>query len=187
MDIDKLKEIKTDAVKYSRAEINQIFELKTQRSLRSTNRKMLLDLLLMGATTILLITLTFFIGLQSRFLVSGQIAIIAGVLLIHYRIKYNLLNHVDLIGDGIKLAIVKIKNRLDAYLVFYQAALPPLFGLLMLKFQFETYGSWNEILDGWYYVAITLVLSFFIVRVLCYKIYGDDLKNFKNLIDVLEN
>ncbi|MTI39789.1 hypothetical protein [Fulvivirga lutimaris] len=187
MDIDKLKELKTDSIKYSRTEINQIFELRTERSLKSTNRKMLIDLLLMGITTAILISITFFIGLQSRLLVSGQIAIIAGILIIHYRIKYMLLNNVDLSNNGIKPAITKIKNRLEGYIVFYQIALPPLFSLLMVKFQFDTYGGWNGVFNKWYYVAGTFVLSLVVVRFLCNKIYGKDMDRFKSLIDSLNN
>ncbi len=186
IDIDQLKEFKVETVQYSRTEINQIFEFKTERSLKSTNRKMLLDLLLMGVTTIILIAITFYIGLQSRFMVSGQIVIIACVLIIHYRIKYILLNNVDLTKDGIKSAVLKIKNRLEGYMVFYQAILPLFFALLMVKFQFDTYGKWNEVLGHWHYTIATLVISFIVVKLLCYKIYGNDLSNFKKLFDSLD-
>lgn len=187
MDIEKLKEIKTDAIKYSRAEINQIFELRTARSLKSTNKKMLIDLLLMGVTTILLIAITFFIGLQSRFLVSGQIVIVAGILIIHYRIKYILLNNVDLTSDGIKSAVIKIKSRLEGYIIFYQVSLPILFTLLMLKFQLETHGNWSNVLGNWYYLASTFIISIVVVRLLCNKIYGNDLRSFKSLIAGLDS
>ncbi|MEQ8476611.1 hypothetical protein [Fulvivirga sp.] len=187
MDIDKLKELKTDSIEYSRTEINQIFELRTVRSLKSTNKKMLIDLLLMVITTAFLIGITFFIGLQSRLLVSGQIVIIAGILIIHYRIKYMLLNNVDLSSNGIKPAITKIKNRLEGYITFYQLTLPPLFSMLMVKFQFDINGGWIGVFNKWYYVACIFVLSLIVVRFLCYKIYGKDMGRFKSLIDSLNN
>lgn len=187
IDIDKLKDLKSESIAYSRTEINQIFELRTQRSLKSTNKKMLFDLLLMGVTTILLIAITFYLGLQSRILISGQIGIIACILIIHYRIKYILLNNVDMISDGIKSAVIKIKNRLEMYIIVYQIVLPPLFSLLMIKFQFDTLGSWSAVLAKWYYVAATFVISFVVVRLLCFKIYGNDINNFKNLIKSLDS
>ena len=92
---DLKKDIQESQINYSRTEIEDIFRIRTKRSLSKINIKMLWDAVLMAVSVVVLVVATFMIGLKDKYLVSLEIIGVMLFLFIHYRIKYRLLNKLN--------------------------------------------------------------------------------------------
>ena len=131
MELEDLKgKIDVSKISYSRAEIESILELRTKKTVRSINKKMLVDALLMIATTIVLIAITFTLGLRSRYLITAQIVSLALLLLAHYRIKYILLNKVNLHSYTVSEVIQQTYKTTRRYWIGYHVVVPMMFSSL---------------------------------------------------------
>lgn len=131
MELEDLKgKIDVSKISYSRAEIESIFELRTKKTVRSINKKMLIDALLMITTTVVLVAITFSLGLRSRYIISIQILSLALLLLAHYRIKYLLLNKLDLHSHSVTEVIQVTFKTIRRYWIGYHVVIPLLFSSL---------------------------------------------------------
>ncbi|QSE97135.1 hypothetical protein [Fulvivirga lutea] len=151
MELEQLKGkiLETD-VSYSKSELEDIFKIKTQSAVQRINRTMLIDALVMIGLTALLVLITFYLGLKSRYVVSSQIIGAAAILLVHYKIKYRLINVFNPNLSVIENA-QKTYNYLKRYCLAYYIITP----LLTLSLSFNLYLQLN--LD-WSTTSIFLVL-----------------------------
>lgn len=183
MKLDDLKN-KNRPIEYSRAELEGIFEVRTKRSIQNINRTMLKDALTMLLTAIVFIAITFGLGLSERYFIAIEIVALSLLLLIHYRVKYALLNNINLANEGLKVGLIKLLNRVNAYMTIYKMVIPLFTGLIYLRTIF--------ILDSvsFPYIIILLPLTFTIyllTRHFCDRIYGEDINKLKGLLIELES
>lgn len=188
MKLEDLKKTLIDGnIKYSNQELENIFELRTKRTLSTINKKMLADVLLMILTTMILVSSTFILGLKSKFIISGEIIGFSFIAFVHYQIKYRLLNVFNFEENSLLKSVIKIKNRLSNYLIFYKIIIPIFFSLLLTKYLFDQYNNWNDILDFWPLIGLTILISFLIVNKLTSILYGKELRKLKEVIASFNN
>lgn len=186
MELDQLKKsYKKSEVKYSSEELKSIFEIRTQGSIKSINNKMLIDALLMILMTLVLITITFTLGLRSKYMVSGQIAGFGIILLLHYRLKYFLLNNINFERNDIRSAIRKVFKIFKMYWYGYQIIIP---AMTITLFAFvNEYAVLLKNIGPLFIYPIVGLISFFITSSLLKTIYGAEFKKLKELNDSILN
>ncbi|MEQ8925111.1 MAG: hypothetical protein RLO81_04820 [Fulvivirga sp.] len=151
MELEELKnKVQKDDIKYSSQELESIFEIKTLSTVQRINRTMLIDALVMTGLTALLVGVTFYLGLKSRYVVSSQIIGAAAILLVHYKIKYRLINVFNP-----NLSIVQNSERTYKYLKRYCSAYYIIVPLLTVSLGANLYLQLN--LD-WSTIAVFLVI-----------------------------
>ncbi len=181
MELEELKQRNwLKEIKYSRAELESIFEVRTKSSVKDINRKMLLDALFMLLTTSILILVTFLLGLKSRYLISGQIIGFALLLLMHYKIKYIMLNRVSFHKDHIRKGIIKVYSRLRNYVVAYYIIVP-LFVLTLLTKTRSDLGYDFDI-NGLLLSLIALFSSLIVTHLLVKILYRKDLERLMAIV-----
>ncbi|MEP2772612.1 MAG: hypothetical protein ABJH05_10710 [Fulvivirga sp.] len=126
------KELNKDQPKYSRQEIQSIFEIKTKRAVGSMNRVMFFDLIIMTMLATAMIALTFIINLQDRYFISLQILLVAGVLYLHYAIKRKVIYN-QLSNNGIKNSIENILYKMNVYVNIYKGLVPIIICSIYIK------------------------------------------------------
>ncbi|UII30271.1 hypothetical protein LVD17_18420 [Fulvivirga ulvae] len=193
MELDELKETwkNTAPVHYNRKELDSIFEIKTRRSLQGINRSMLTDAVLMVLATAGLMTITFILGLKSRYIISGELLLVAILLGLHYRIKYLTFNKINLNKNSIKEAISRITKKVSLYLLLYKVLTPLVAVSLFVLYEANTnfYKTGYYSLNDPLYVLVVasgigilvLVLTHFITKAM----YGKELQRLKQLHDDL--
>jgi len=192
-ELDDLKSTWDDSqLKYSKAALSDIFEAKTKRTVRSINRTMLLDYTLMLIAAAGLIALTFFLGLKSRYIVALEILTVTSLMIIHYGIKYRVINSVNLQHDDVMQSISKLSKRLNAYLLAYRLVIPVFIGAVYLKIQWNLLQikgvNWQEELLALSLAVPIMVLTYFLVQWISKRMYGkaiDQLKQLKEKWDGL--
>ncbi|UII20058.1 hypothetical protein [Fulvivirga ligni] len=125
---------KTQHAKYSKAELESIFEMRTKRSMKKLNTNMLMDAIFMMLTTVAFIAISYALGLENLLWISCGMVSIACTLLIHYKIKYRSLNHLNFEDQGIRSALSKSLNRLTMYIKLYKVAVPTISTILYLSY-----------------------------------------------------
>ncbi|MBL6449519.1 hypothetical protein JMN32_24620 [Fulvivirga sp. 29W222] len=140
MELNELKKTWQEAkpVQYSRKELDSIFEIKTRRSLKSINRSMLTDAVFMVLVTAGFVSITFILGLKSRYIISGELLFIAILLCLHYRIKHLTLSRINLSENNITEAILQIIKKVKGYLLLYKVLTPLIAGGLFILYQVNT-------------------------------------------------
>lgn len=191
MELDEIKRsVESSHINYSRAEIEDIFRIRTRRSLSKLNSKMLWDAVLMFCSVVVLVVATFLIGLEDRYLISMEITGLAVLLYIHYRIKYYLLNRFNFDID-IKTSAQKTVKRLSIYLNVYKLLIPVGITGLYLKTQYDlaTVIEWgtSEMLLRFGLVAPLLLLSFIVTKKLISLLYQHHLDELGHMINDLTN
>ena len=190
MDIDKLKkdwQQSTDDLRYSRAALNSIFEVKTKRSLRQINRSMWLDAVIMLLVTASFIVISFMLGLKDRYVISGELLLVALLLYIHYKIKRMMLNQVQFTDSNIKNVLERIISKMQVYLYAYSIIIPATGAGLYLLYQYNlsTYSRMPFTLATTDILITSCVGAtlFLITRFICRLMYGhelDKLISFRN-------
>ncbi len=186
MELDELKnKLNAVHIHYSAQELNEIFEIRTKRAVSNVNRKMLWDAILMVIVAAGLIAVTFLTGLKSRYLVSGEIVAMSVLLLIHYRIKYYLLNTIGFDGN-IRQAMFQCLNRMQLYMYVYWTVVPLGISLLYLDLQNQLIRliepDTSELIVRYALVLPLGLVIFFITRKLTYVLYGQDMDRLRGLI-----
>ena len=150
MELEELKsKLNVSDVRYSTSELNEIFEVRTKHAVSKINQKMWFDAILMIFTAVTLIAATFLIGLQDRYLISSEIIILSMVLLLHYRIKYHLLNRINF-EEAFNKALKKVSHRLTIYMTVYVILIPLGVGILYLNIQWKLITILQpELLEKW--------------------------------------
>lgn len=170
---------------YSKAALSDIFEVKTKRTVRAINRTMLLDYTLMLIAAAGLIALTFFLGLKSRYIVALEILTVTSLMIIHYGIKYRVINSVNLQHNDVKHSISKLSNRLNAYLLAYRVVIPVFIGAVYLKIQWNLLQikgvEWQEELLAIGLAVPIMVLTYFLVQWISKRMYGRAIEQLKQL------
>lgn len=193
MELDELKETwkTSNPVHYNREELDSIFEIKTRRSLKSINRSMLNDAFLMVLATAGFITLTFILGLKSRYVISGELVLVATLLGIHYRIKYLTINKINLNQNSIKEAISLIIKKVRVYLVLYKVLTPLIAGGLYLLYEVNAHyyqaGSYS-LADPVFSLGIAAgiaLLALVLTHLITRAMYGRELGRLRQLHDDL--
>lgn len=133
MELEVLKEsINKSEPRYSRQEIEGIFEVKTKHTVRGMGRVMLFDLIIMSVVAIIMIGLAFIIGLQDRYFISLEIILVTGVLYLHYAIKRKLI-YSQLSNAGITYSIENTLKTIKLYINFYKVLVPTIICSIFLK------------------------------------------------------
>jgi hypothetical protein len=183
MELEDLKKTLVDKkIKYSNQEIENIFEIRTKRTVSTINKKMMTDVILMILTTLILVSVTFILGLKSKFIISGEIIGFSLMAFVHYQIKYRLLNDFNFEKNSLLQSVTKIKNRLNYYLISYKIIIPIFFSFLLTKYLFDQDNNWNNILELWPIISATAIISFLIVNKLTSILYGKELRKLKEVI-----
>jgi hypothetical protein len=187
MELEDLKERITDnTVNYSRTELEQIFQLRTKRTVSQINNKMLIDVLLMILTTAVLVTATFIIGLRSRYVVSGQIIGFSILIFIHYRIKHVLLNRTVNSKYGIREATKKLIHLLNIYINAYKIILPNFFALLVVKHFYDLSQNWEIVISNWPLILTAFVFGFLAAYMSSKIIYGKEIERLKGVVTAMD-
>ena len=177
--------------KLSREELQSVFESQTKNSLQTINRNMRLDAILMSVVAVIFITLAFVLNLQSRLFISLSLMALVTILLIHYRIKYLLINKLDWKQD-LRSVLQRLVNRLRLYMLVYKIAAPILVTCLYIAMQtnmfFYQYGHYQ--FDETYWIKQTVAIpvalvAFTFISWLTHKLYGRDLKNMQENLEQL--
>ncbi|MEM7109412.1 MAG: hypothetical protein AAF519_14395 [Bacteroidota bacterium] len=137
MEFEKIKRhVEENRPVYSKTELEDIFTLRTKRSLSKINSKMFWDALFMVFSVVILVIATFMIGLKDRISISLELVGLSAFLFVHYRIKYHLLNkpNIDL---SIKNSVKRSLKTLKTYLKLYQILIPTGVTALYLKIQWD--------------------------------------------------
>lgn len=181
MELDKLKgKVDFSTVKYSKDELDNIFQLRIKGNIASMNKKMLMDAILMGLVTSLLVAITFYIGLRNRYVISMELVGFAVLLLIHYRIKYVLLNNVNLHAQTVNSTVEKVYKRFKAYWIAYHWFVPMLSAALsiqlcrVLNYQFD---SWQLIVA----TVMTMIISWVITHNVVKRLYGKEYQSLQKI------
>lgn len=186
-ELKKMWETEDQPLRYERAELTRIFEMRTKRAVARITKNMLLDAILMLVTTAGFVAVTFILGLKSRFVISGELMTIALILGIHFQIKYRTLHRLDFTTTGIQEAIQLVVRKLKNYIMFYKISIPLLSGGLFvwyrLNVHYYKYGTYT--LDHpWREGVITGVITiavFFLTLWLTRLMYGAELKKLQQL------
>ena len=117
---------------YNEESLTILFRNKTKSAIKKINRKMFVDAMLMVITILGFIALSFILNLQAKFTLAASMTIIMAGLLLHYWVKYRILNHTDLTGPGLVLALNMIIKKLELYIKIYNWGLPALISALYL-------------------------------------------------------
>ncbi len=190
MEIQELKDqFNKASVHYSRQELNDIFEVRMKSTVDQVNKKMLWDAVLMLVVAGGLIMATFLIGLKQRYWVSGEILVVSLLLLLHYRIKYYLLNRFDFEGNVMQ-ALMRCKKRLLFYMKVYWGVVPSSIGILYLSIQTGLVG-YPAMDDPGSILRFSLVFPivwvlFVITKKLTQFLYGEDITHLNGLIKEME-
>lgn len=172
MELKELKkQIEVNSIRYSRDELHSIFEIKTRHAVKSINRKMSVDAIIMGITTAVLVMITFSLGLKSAFVVSSQIVGLSVVLLLHYRIKYMLLNRHHSVQLGLYNAIKRTFVTLKIYMALYLFIVPAM----------VIYLSAHVFSISFLFLFMIGIISLFITLVLLKWLYGNEYFRIKKL------
>ncbi|MEO0555432.1 MAG: hypothetical protein AAF149_19655 [Bacteroidota bacterium] len=185
MELDEIKKsVESSQANYSRNEIEDIFRIRTKKSISKINSKMLWDAVFMLVTVVILVSATFMIGLKNKYLISFEIICMAAFLLIHYRIKYYLLNKLNFELD-IKASIHVAVKRLKIYINIYKMIVPSAIAGFYLKIQFDlfTITDWSvfEIAVRFGLFLPLSVLVFVITDRLTKLMYSNQLHELKSL------
>ncbi len=185
----ELEELKTkkwqNEVSYSLDELESIFEIRTKSTIKNVNRKMFIDAMLMLLTTTVLISTTFWLGLRSKYIVSGQIIGFACFLLMHYRIKYLILNNVNLLSNTIRDGIASVYKRLYNYIIAYYIFIPIFAISLMFKIRSDLGYQIELSTENALIYSVTLMGSILVVYLLSTVLYKKDLARLKSLLSTL--
>ena len=191
MEIEELKDrLNKIDVHYSRQELDDIFGVRMQRMVSKVNRKMYWDAILMLLVSGTLVAITFSIGLKERYWVSGEIVVVSMLLLLHYRIKYYLLNRIDFEGN-VKQAITRCKKRLMFYMRLYWVVVPISMGVLYFNIQLGLVGyprldDFQSVFRFLLVLPIAWVL-FITTKKLTQFLYKEDVNHLDGLIHEMEN
>lgn len=182
MELDQLKKLyNTSSINYSRAELQSIFDIRTKGTLQQINKKMLVDGVLMLITAVSLISVTFLLGLRSKYLISSQILGFTVLLFLHYRLKYWLINTIDFEKFGINHAIKRVYNIFKTYWIIYQLCVP-LFTVFLCYKLANYLAILNDIDQAILYPSVG-VLMLMITSILLKAIYGKEIKKLKELVN----
>ncbi|MBL3657564.1 hypothetical protein [Fulvivirga sediminis] len=197
MELDELRKswkAQTDEAKYSKREINEIFEVKTKRSLKVLNRSMLFDALLMIVTIVAFISYSFLMGLKDRLWISAELITMALVLTLHYKIKYNLINQLDFEANGVKSAMTKTIRKLKKYIKIYETAIPCISTLLFITYlarvnfyEHGTYFSSALITYKLAFAPLCYLATWLIVKFLAKWMYGKSILKMESDLKKLDN
>lgn len=191
MELEELKKVwnvKEPEVTYSKQALRDIFEVRTKRAVSRINRNMLWDGAFMILATIGFIAVTFALGLKDRFMISGELLLIATVLGIHYRIKHLTINKFHFANSGIVTSIRRITNKLKGYIILYKILIPTLSAALYLLYclnvHFYKYGSYSlSALNASSIITVLLitVICYLITRRITQIMYGKELQKLQEL------
>ena len=173
MEFNELKrgwrQLDLERVKYSKEELDSIFEVRTKRNISKINKSMLVDAILMMITAGFLIFTTFILNLQSRYLVSLEILGFVFVMLVHYKIKYTLINRQpDFESEDLLSGISVIVKRIKNYVLAYKLIVPLIICALYARFNYTASLDINYL---WLLAPIFLG-GFLIVHWTCRLMYG---------------
>ncbi len=166
MELEALKEIlNKNEPRYSRQEIEGIFEVRAQRTVGNLTKIMRYDLIIMIVMAIAMISLTFALNLQDRYFISLEILLVTGVLYLHYAIKrkviYNQLSKV-----GIKSSIENILAKIKLYINLYLALVPIILCTVYLKTSFDVMQAFEfSHTLFWVLILITIPLAYVTYKV----------------------
>ena len=194
MELDELKEAwktRDKDVHYSRNELESIFEIKTRRSLREINKSMLTDAVFMILATAGFMSVTFILGLKGRYVISGELLLVATLLGLHYRIKYLTFNKINFNKNNIKEAVARIIKKVRVYLWLYKVLTPLIASGLFLLYQanLSYYQTGIYALNTPFYSIsiaagigiLALILTHFITQAM----YGKELNRLRKLYEEL--
>ncbi|UII26483.1 hypothetical protein LVD15_24830 [Fulvivirga maritima] len=197
MELDELRKswkAQTDEVKYSKKEVDEIFEVKTKRSLKTLNRNMLTDALLMALTTLAFISVSFLLGLKDRVWISAELITMALVLTLHYKIKYHLINQFDFEVNGVKSAMIKTIDKLKRYIKIYKIGIPCISTLLFITYlirvnfyQHGVYFSSDLLTWKWALAPVCYLTTHLIVHVLAKWMYGKSISKMESDLKKLDS
>lgn len=177
--------------KLSREDLQTVFESQTKKSLQTINHNMRFDAILMFIVAVVFIVLAFILNLQSKLFISLSLVALVTVLLIHYRIKYLLLNKINW-NEDLRSVLQRLVKRLRLYVLIYKIAVPVLVTCLYIASQinlfFYRHGHYQ--FDQFYWIkqvaAIPVALiTFGFVVWLTHKLYGKDLRNMRDNLEQL--
>lgn len=170
---------------YSQAEIEDIFSIRTKKSLSKVNSNMFWDAVFMGLSVVGLVSVTFVLGLKDKYLISIEIIGLAFCLLIHYRIKHRLLNRFNFEID-IQNAAKRLVNSLSSFMRLYLWLVPSAISVLYLYIQFRLYHLSNwlifETTVRFALVIPLLLITLFLTKGLIRIMYQRHLDELKEII-----
>lgn len=186
MELNDIKiEVNSKELRYSRSEIEDILRIRTKRSLSQINRKMMIDAISMIGSVWVLVTVTFLIGLKDRYIISLEIVGLASLLLIHYRIKYKLLNRLNFEID-ICSAAKKAAKRLSSFMLIYLWVIPTGISTLYLYIQLSLsiLAEWSleETIFRYGLVVPLILIGIFLTRGLIKLLYQTHLDELNEVV-----
>lgn len=161
MEFDVLKkQLEESAPHYSRNEIESIFEIRAKRTVSDFNKVMQIDLIVMAVVALLMVALTFALGLKEKYFISLEILLIAGLLYVHFRIKKAVIQR-QLANTGIILSIEKVISRIRCYVTVYKVLIPVIICSVYAKTILILLNSRALINDTtWYLLSIVIPLAY---------------------------
>ena len=196
MELDDLKrawDVENPKIEYTKATLKDIFEIRTKRAVSNINKSMLWDAILMITATAGFIVITFALGLKSRFMISGELALIATILSIHYRIKYLTINNFNFEDSGMGTAIRKVIKRLKGYIILYKILIPVLSAGLYLLYNVNAHyyitGVYSFDAFSGMDVVVTMliaIVSYLLIYGTTYFMYTGELRRLEKFCEELE-
>ena len=196
MEIEALKEAwkaysinKEHKHHFDTEDIEKAFRVKIIEGVQRINKKMMIDAFLMTLTIgILMMITTLWLALRSAPLVIVSLGVLYLILMVHYRIKYKVINRSVDFKHGVLTSITDLLRKILWYMKIYQVIIPILSLGLYIIFAF-----YRDLLSGhgfqygvsfWIkviFVIPVLWLSHRFTQWLIFKIYGQEIKQLKTL------
>lgn len=178
----------------SEEQLRQALTLKTKSSISHINRNMLIDAIVALMISVGIIIFTIYLNLENKGFVMTFILCIIALLAVHYRVKYKMINQVDLETKSIKDGIEKLIDHLEMYKKLYLLLIPLITGLLFTMVHILLFshliGPWFYDLSFWAWetLVIPVVLPvYLIVKLLFHRMYGKQLELLKENLLELDN
>lgn len=178
----------------SEEQLRQALALKTKSSVSRINRNMLIDAIVALMISVGIIIFTVYLNLENKWLVITFIIFISTILAVHYRVKYKMINLIDLETESIREGIEKLISRLEWYKRLYLLLIPIftclLFTIVHILLFSHIIGPWFYALSFWAWEALVIpvVLSvYFIVKILYHRMFGKHLELLKENLLELDN
>lgn len=177
----------------SKNELQELFESKTKTALNQINRNMRIDAIIMIGLSLAFISSTFLIDLQSKWSVSLSLLGMTIFLMLHYHLKYYLLNNFNFENHSVIDVIKTVIRRLKIYRTLYLIIIPSFTAMLYILllrnlFYYEYYHyEFNEQFWLLTNLVIPLIIGvILLVRKLFIKMYGQKIRVLHSYLEELQ-
>ena len=185
MELDELKrEIAHTEPRYSRSELESIFEIKTRNTVKHMDKIMRYDLITMVLVTVAMVSITFYAGLENRYFISTQIVLLATALFLHFSIKRKVI-YKQLASRGIMESIEKTLAKTITYIRVYKIIIPLIISSLHIKTSVDIASAFDISSNSLLLFLLTVIPLFYgtylFTNWLSKKMYGSAVDKLKFL------